>query len=241
MASYIDLHLHFVPGVDDGVATLAEAVQLCRGLKTLGYARLVTTPHIRTGMFENRREGLQIAFARLKEQLGDDPTLPELALSAEHHCDALFFELFQQGAILPFPGEKAVLIEFPYDALPLNVDQICYKLQLKGLRPVVAHPERCTPLLKKTDPIGRLIEQDVALQLDLMSLVGKYGRTVKKTAERLIEEGVYTIAATDSHSPKDLNRVAEAINALFKRVGDDEANILLGENPGLLLRGEQTL
>jgi protein-tyrosine phosphatase len=241
MTGYIDLHLHFIPGVDDGVATFEDAATLCRGLKSLGYAQLVTTPHIRTGMFENRREGLQNAFARLQAELGDDPALPALALSAEHHCDAVFFELFQRGEILPFPGNHAVLIEFPYDALPLSVDQVCYKLRLKGLRPVIAHPERCTPLFKRTDPIHHLIDQEVALQLDLMSLAGKYGRTVKKTAERMIEEGVYTIASTDAHSPEDLRRVEESINALFKRVGEDEAGILLGENPSLLLRGESTL
>jgi protein-tyrosine phosphatase len=241
MAGYIDLHLHVVPGVDDGVTRFEDAALVCRGLKSLGYERLVTTPHIRTGMFENRRAGLEAAFARLTQELADDATLPELGLSAEHHCDALFFELFQQGEILPFPGTKAVLVEFPYDALPVNVEQICYKLRLKGLRPAIAHPERCTPLFKRTEPIARLIDQEVALQLDLMSLVGKYGRAVKKTAERLIDEGVYTIAATDSHSPEDIRRVGDSINALFKLVGDDEANILLGENPALLLRGEQTL
>ena len=241
MAGFIDLHVHYVPGVDDGVDSVEEAAVLCRGLRSLGYDRLVTTPHIRSGMFDNRKAGLTAAFAELMESLHGVPGLPELSLSAEHHCDAIFFELFQANEILPLPGGKAVLVEFPYDALPVNVEQICFKLRLKGLRPLIAHPERCMPLFKRTDAIEPLLDQDVALQLDVMSLVGKYGRTAKKAAERMVEEGVYTVAATDAHSPEDLRRVDEAINALIKLVGEDEANILLAENPALLLKGEATL
>ncbi len=241
MTGFIDLHLHYLPGVDDGVKTLEESLSVCRGLKALGYAQLVTTPHIRSGMFENRRPDLEEAFASLRAQLGDDASLPELALSAEHHCDSLFLELFEANQLLPYPGARAVLLEFPNEALPVAFDRLAFRLAQKGLRAVIAHPERYVPLFKRTDPVDHLLDQEVGLQLDLMALMGKYGRAARKAAERMLDEGAYTIAATDTHGPEDLPRVAQALELLHKLVGDEEAEVLLAENPGRLLRGEPTL
>jgi protein-tyrosine phosphatase len=241
VAGFIDLHLHYLPGVDDGVSTLADTVTICRELKAMGYERLVTTPHIRSGMFENRRVGLESAFAALRVELGDDPLLPALELSAEHHCDALFLELFEAGEILPYPGGHAVLVEFANEALPVAFDRLAFRLARKGLKAIIAHPERYVPLFKRTDPVDRLLDQEVGLQLDIMSLVGKYGRAARKAAERMLDEGSYTIAATDTHRVEDLARVATALELLHKLVGDEEARLLLAENPRRLLSGESTL
>ena len=245
MGSFIDLHLHYLPGVDDGVPSLADAVTICRELKAMGYAKLVTTPHIRSHMFENRKAGLEQAFSGLRGEIeaaaGDASALPELALSAEHHCDALFLELFESDQLLPYPGARAILVEFPNESLPVAFDRLAFRLARKGLRPVIAHPERYVPLFKRTDAVDPLLDQEVGLQLDLMSLVGKYGRHARKAAERMLEEGAYTIAATDTHRVDDLARVAQALDLLYKLAGDEEAALLLGENPRRLLAGEPTL
>jgi protein-tyrosine phosphatase len=241
MSGFIDLHLHFVPGVDDGVRTLDEALAVIRGLKALGYERLVTTPHIRSGMFENRKAGLSAAFAGFLESIQGHTDLPTLELSAEHHCDSTFLELFQAGELLPYPGGRALLVEFPNEAFPLGFEQLAFRLRLKGLTPVIAHPERYVPLFKRSSAIDRMLDQDVLFQLDLMALVGKYGRAAQSAAERMLEEGVYAIAASDAHGPEDLPRTERAIQQLFALVGDEEANVLLRENPRRLLEGRAVL
>jgi protein-tyrosine phosphatase len=241
VSGFIDLHLHCVPGVDDGVTTLDEAATVVRGLKSLGYGLLVTTPHIRESMFENTGHGLTAAFDALVKELGEDPSLPALALSAEHHCDSGFLKLLELDALLPYPGGRALLLELPNEALPVALDRLVFRVANKGIRTVLAHPERYVPLFKRTDAVDPLLDQEVGLQLDLMSLVGKYGRAARKAAERMLEEGVYTIAASDTHGVPDLKRVGEALELLHKRVGDEEANILLAENPRRLLAGEATL
>jgi protein-tyrosine phosphatase len=241
VTGFIDLHLHYVPGVDDGVTTVADARKVCRELKALGYGQLVTTPHIRDGMFDNRKAGLQQAFAELLRELGDDPSLPALALSAEHHCDSLFVDLFEKGELVPYPGAHALLVEFPNEAIPVGFDRFAFRLAQKGLKPVIAHPERYVQLFKRTDAVDALLDQEVGLQLDIMALVGKYGRSARKAAERMLEEGAYTIAATDTHRVEDIPRVGEALSLLHKLVGDDEAQVLLAENPRRILAGEPTL
>ncbi|MFT3921763.1 MAG: hypothetical protein QM778_04450 [Myxococcales bacterium] len=238
MSGFIDLHLHIVPSVDDGVRSLDESLAVCRGLKQLGFDHLVTTPHIRSGMFENRKASLTQAFQEFLAHAAGQPGMPALSLSAEHHCDALFLELFQRGELLPYPGGRALLLEFANESLPLGIQDLAFKLRLKGLTPVVAHPERYVPLFKRTDPIDALLEQDVAFQLDLMALVGKYGRHARNAAERMLEEGVYAIAASDCHRPDDLARTQEALERLVQLVGKNEAQLLLADNPARLLAGK---
>ncbi len=241
MAGYVDLHLHIIPNVDDGVRSLDESLQVCKGLKRLGYDHLVTTPHIRRRMFENSKEGLEQAFQAFSAAVASEPDMPALSLSAEHHCDEGFLELFEKGQLLPYPGKHALLIEFANEALPLHFEQLAFRIRLQRMTPVIAHPERYVPLFKRTDPIDRLLEQDVLFQLDLMSLSGKYGRSAKNAAERMLEEGVYAIAASDCHRTEDIDRTAEAIERLKDLVGDEEADLLLGVNPRRLLQGQAVL
>ncbi len=84
---YVDLHRHHVPAVDDGVKSHEEGVALIRGLREVGFSTVVATPHIRTAMFENRKDPLQVAHAAFVEQVQGDDSLPALGLGAEHFFD----------------------------------------------------------------------------------------------------------------------------------------------------------
>ena len=237
MRGYIDLHCHYVPAVDDGVRTVEDSVSLCRGLAAVGYDLVVATPHIRTAMFENRKPGLERAFATLREQTADVPDMPQLGLAAEHWCDDVFWGLFRGGESMPYPGGKAALVEFPTQSFPQGVEKRFFEMNVRGVRPVLAHPERYTPLFNRTEPIDKLLDIGVVPLLDLMSLTGKYGAAPKRAAERMLEDGVYYAACSDSHKPSDVEIVGDAIARLQKLVGDEEAYELLAENPRRILDG----
>lgn len=234
---YIDLHCHYIPGVDDGVRTVEESVLLCTGLARIGFERVVATPHIRTAMFENRKPGLMAAFEQLQQTIAGTPNLPELGLASEHYCDDVFFELFNAGNAMPYPGGFAALVEMPPDQFPLNVEKRLFTMNVRGVRPVLAHPERYTPLFHDTDAIERMLDMGVLPQLDVMALVGKYGRAPKKAAERMLKEDVYFLACTDCHRPADVEVAQDAIKVLKKLVGAERAEELLSENPRSILEG----
>ena len=80
MSGYICLHVHYLPGIDDGVRDHEEGVRLCKALYALGFAKLVATPHIRTQMFDNRRAELLETFEAFAAQSGDESDMPELGL-----------------------------------------------------------------------------------------------------------------------------------------------------------------
>ncbi|GAB4111879.1 MAG: capsular polysaccharide biosynthesis protein [Sandaracinaceae bacterium] len=236
MTGYVDLHAHYLPGVDDGVRTVEESQRLLTGLRALGYTEVVATPHIRTAMFENRKPGLERSFAELCGIL-DAGAVPALSLAAEHFCDDVFFGLLQRQEHLPYRGGHAILLEFRYEAWPRHVEDHLFRMQIKGLRPVIAHPERYHALFDRTDPLDPLLEVGAVTLLDTMSLTGKYGERPRRAAERMLEEGAYDAACSDAHRPEDVDVLAKAIVRLERLVGKAEAEALLGERPRAILEG----
>jgi protein-tyrosine phosphatase len=209
-----------------------------RGLAQLGFSQLIATPHIRSAMFDNRRPGLIQAFERFAEGAAELAGMPQLGLSAEHFFDDLFWSLFQEREILPYPSGAAALVELPPDAMPLGLAEQLFRMRVKGVRPVIAHPERYAPLFHSSAPLTPLLDQGALAQLDLMSLLGKYGRMPRRAAERLLREDAYYIACSDCHRPEDVALVGEAIERLRGLSGDDTARRLLAEHPRRILSGE---
>jgi protein-tyrosine phosphatase len=238
MQGLVDLHCHYLPAVDDGVRTFDEGVALCQALKRAGYDTVAATPHIRAAMFENRRPDLEQRFERFATAAREAPGMPELLLGAEHFCDDLFWGLFERDEALPYTGGKAALIELPPDSVPLGLDQRVFRMRVRAVRPVIAHPERYTPLFGSSEPIARVLELGAVALLDLMSLTGKYGRRPRRTAERMLEEDLYFAACSDCHRPDDVAIVLEAIERLGELVGATDAERLLCHGPRAILRGE---
>lgn len=236
MSGYVDLHCHYIPNVDDGVRSVDESQRILRGLGQLGWTQVVATPHIRTAMFDNRRAPLQAAFAELCEVIASDE-LPQLGLSAEHYCDDIFWDLFMRGEALPYPGGRAALIEFHYESWPRNVEKRLFEMQVRGVRPVIAHPERYAALFNETDPLDPLLDVGALTLLDVMSLAGRYGERTRRAAERMLEEGAYDAACTDCHRPDDVDIVERAVVRLRELVGTQEADLLLGAHPRGILDG----
>lgn len=237
MSGFVDLHCHYLPGIDDGVRTADEGVRVLAGLADLGWSTVVATPHIRTAMFDNRAPALRRAFDELRDIAAGAARMPELGLAAEHYCDDVFWDLFVRGEALPYPGGKAALIEFHYESWPRNVERRLFEMQVRGVRPLIAHPERYSALFRETDPLDPLLDVGALTLLDVMSLVGRYGERPRRAAERMLEEGAYDAACTDAHRPDDVAIVARAVERLRELAGPEETDLLLAAHPRAILEG----
>ena len=237
MAGFIDLHCHWVAGVDDGAKTVEDSVAMLRALFDVGFGTVMATPHMRTGMFDNRREELEQAYARTVEVVRGHDAMPELGLASEHHLDDLVFSELIAGNGLPYPPGNAALIEFPNARFPLKCEQRLFELRVKGMRPVLAHPERYEPVWKDIASLDALLDGGTVMLLDVAALVGKYGRRPQKCAEKLLTEGYYYAACSDAHRAQDAEPVADGIERLYELSGLEEAEFLLIEGPRRILDG----
>lgn len=236
MSGFVDLHCHYLAGVDDGARNPAEGIAMLEGLATLGFELVVATPHMRPGLFDNQKEDLQAAYARMKPFF-DRPGLPNTALSSEHYFDDLTYQRIQNGQGLPYPGDRAILLEFYEVDFPTQVDRCFAELRRGGLLPVIAHPERYRCLWQSLAPLERLVDSGAGALLDAAALDGKYGEKPRRTAEQILERGLYHAACSDAHRPADIGPVRRALSWIEKRYGPDEVSFLFSEGPRALLEG----
>lgn len=237
MPGFVDLHCHWIAGIDDGAPTPSDGIAMLQALKAAGFERVVGTPHMRNGMFENDRPALVAAFERMAPSLAVASGLPEVALGCEHYFDDVVYRRLLAGEGLPYPGERAVLLEFyGVDFPPVVVDRL-FDLRRRRLLPVIAHPERYRYLWSKPEALERLVDAGVAVLLDVAALVGKYGREPQRAAETLLERGLYHAACSDAHRPADVAEVARGIQRVEALYGTEEVDFLLREGPNLILQG----
>lgn len=243
MRGFIDLHSHWVAAVDDGARTTEEGRALLEALYAAGFDRVIATPHMRPGMFENDRPALEAAFERTLQAIGVSVEkqvgkLPQVGLASEHFFDDVVYERLVNGQGLPYPGGKAALVEFAVGRFPARAQHRLHDLMQHKIRPVIAHPERYEPVWKDIHVLDPLLDVGAVLLLDVAALAGKYGRAPRKAAEALLKEGFYYAACSDAHKAKDVEDVSEGIRELYEQAGDEEATFLLSEGPRHILEGK---
>jgi protein-tyrosine phosphatase len=236
---FTDLHCHPLPGIDDGVRSADDGAALLVALKRAGFDTVVATPHVRTGVWDNRvhtRDAARTALGpALDAAQARGEALPELLLAGEHMFDDVLRELLLKGEALTYPGGGAALVEFQYEDIPLRVELQLWRMQRSGVRPMLAHPERYAPVQRSHDRFEELVGAGCWPLLDLMSLVGAYGRRAQECAERILAANGYVAACTDAHKPADVPVVLESIAALRRRVGDAGVQRLLIDGPTRVL------
>ncbi len=239
MGPYLDLHSHWVADIDDGARTTEDSADLLKALRDIGFAKVVATPHMRAGLFENSREDIEQAYAATLRALEAHDDLPEVALAAEHHLDDVAFRRLVDGRGLLYPpAGRCALIEFPYDHFPLRCAERLFELRCKKIRPVLAHPERYRPVWKNIEVLDPLLDGGTLLLLDVAALDGKYGRSSKRTAIELLEAGYYFAACSDAHRIADVKAVGRGIKKLVKVMGAEEAEFMLQTGPRQVIEGQ---
>jgi protein-tyrosine phosphatase len=231
----VDLHCHWISGIDDGARTPEEGLSLLRRLHEAGFSEVVATPHMKPGMYDNDRAAIESAFAAMQPTLATAGALPVVHLASEHFFDDVVFGRLMRGEALPYAG-KAVLIEFGA-AFPARARHRFFDLRRAGLVPVLAHPERYESVWRDDRCLDPLLDAGAHLLLDVCALVGKYGRAPQRAAEKLLEEDAYEAACSDAHRPGDVDGVVLAIERLRALVGAGESRRLLADGPRAILRG----
>ncbi len=203
-----DHHSHILPGVDDGVETMAEALRILATYEKLGIETLWLTPHIMEDT-PNTPERLSSRFAELTALYKGNI---RLHLAAEYmidnhlrgllmNCSPSSKREYPQGegvALLPIGNKKDhLLVETSYFNPPMRLHETLRKIQSLGYHPLLAHPERYMYMDK--GEYRELHNEGVKFQLNILSLAGGYGKAVKKKAEWLLKEGLYTVAGSDTH------------------------------------------
>lgn len=239
----VDLHSHIIWNVDDGSKSKEMTLNMLKTAEASGTKKIVATPHFFRGYFE-------IPFKEIKEKIEDVKNLAkenniniEIYCGQEVYYSDKIFEQFNDGEIGTINNSRYMLIEFPMREFSRTeiLDNL-YELKLKGIVPVIAHPERYHKFIKEPRLINKFIREGCLFQLNAGSISGDFGKDVKKTAEIFIENKVYNFIGSDTHrddkrtsdmslgvhSVKDINKIYidEMIESSEKLLINEEVEFL---------------
>jgi protein-tyrosine phosphatase len=196
----IDFHSHILYGVDDGSKDEDMTVDMLKLAESSGTTGIVATPHFLMGRFQVPYEEIKKEVAKMKILSKEKGIDIDIYCGQEVYYTSRILESFQCGDIATIENSRCMLIEFPLRGF--SVDEVIndiYELQLKGVVPILAHPERYKTFIEDPELINKFIEEGFLFQLNTGSIIGDFGRVVKKTAELFVKHKIYSIIGSDGH------------------------------------------
>lgn len=229
----IDLHIHLLPGIDDGAQSWEETVAMCRMAAAEGCAELVATPHQRTPSWNNTdRARLAELLAEAQRAVG---TTPKLHLGGEIRVDSELLEALDrhpESGLNPLGESRYLLLELERDGPTSDPFELLHEVRVAGWTPILAHPEFIAPIAEDLGLARALVESGALLQVTAMSVTGEFGRRAEEVSSDLLDAGLVHFVASDAHSPRwrppGLRR---AYDTIAERWGDATAQRLTRENP----------
>ncbi len=228
----VDLHSHILPGVDDGAATLADALAMARAARDDGIATVVATPHRNPWAYRADRADAERRLDEVRVACRQEGIEITLLLGGESHIAPDLVDQVERGAAITINGGRFLLVEWPYEQYPEYSEQVIFDLQVHGIVPIVAHAERYRFVRRDPNYLATLIERGVVVQVTASSLLGEFGPDIRKLTEILLTHGLAHVIATDSHS---VDRRAPTLSAARDRaaelVGEDCARAMVADVP----------
>jgi protein-tyrosine phosphatase len=238
----IDLHCHMLPGIDDGAPDIGTALAMARIAVRDGIRIAACTPHIYPGMYENTAESIRQGAESFRAELAAAGIPLEISYASDTHVMPDLLERLQSGTVPTFNGGSYFLLEPPHHVAPPNFEEFVYRVIGAGYVPIVTHPERLHWIEDHYQTFARLARQGVWMQITAGSLTGRFGAAAKYWGERMLDEGLVHILATDSHDVEHRPPLlGEGLEAARRIVGAEEADRLVNERPAAALNNDDPL
>jgi tyrosine-protein phosphatase YwqE len=224
-----------LPGIDDGARDLDEALAMAQAYVADGVHRVVVTPHIYPGVFDNQPAQIEQACKRLQLALAEHGIPLALQWAAEVRASGDVLDMLANNQLC-FLGQdgpwRHLLLELPDGQIPLGTDRLVDLLMSKHVRPVIAHPERNKAVMADPRKMGPLVQRGCLLQLTAGSLLGEFGSKAEATSVALLDMGWVSAVASDAHRVDGrAPRMQAARNWLLAHRGANTAQRLTLEGP----------
>lgn len=227
-----DLHSHILPGIDDGASNLEISLEMARASVANGVQVQACTPHIMPGVWNNSGPAIRAAVADLQGHLDRENVPLRLVTGADVHITPDLAAGLRSGHLLSLADTRYVLLEAPHHVAPVRIDDAFYNLLSAGYVPIFTHPERLSWIEGHYKTMIRLAKSGVWMQITAGSLIGSFGKSAKYWGEKMLEDGLVHLLASDSHNMTRRPPVlAEGRAAAAQIVGEEEAYHLVVTRP----------
>lgn len=241
MAGYVDIHVHLLPGIDDGPRDLEGALALARSAVGAGTTTIAATPHLRSDFPDVHLDELADRCQEVREAL-DREGIPLRVVGGAEVSLSWALEASQDELRLASYDQRGtdLLIETP-SANVIGIDRLLYELRAAGYRITLAHPERNHQLPRHPSLLEALLDQGVLLQVNAESLHGVTARSgPRRFARQLCEQGLAHVIASDGHRAdrwRPVTELAESLDAASGVMGQARAEWMMSDAPAAIVAG----
>lgn len=193
-----DIHSHLLPGIDDGAKSIDHTIGMLRKMEDLGFKKLIFTPHVMSGVYDNTSEIILNKLAKVQQVITELEINLEVDASAEYFFDETLFKRIATRDLLPF-HKNHILFEFSFHTKPDRFEELIFQLNTAGYQPVLAHFERYLYFHNKPEVLRQLKDLGCMIQANWLSFTGHYGPEVKKQAQFLAKQNAIDVLGTDCH------------------------------------------
>jgi len=225
----IDIHHHLLFATDDGPKDLDSAVAQADLAAADGITHIVCTPHA-NDTWEFNPEKNRERLAAIRKRVGDELTL---GLGCDFH---LSYENIEEALKNPtrftINQGRYLLVEFAEFMIPQSIGDTFYEFSVRGMKPVITHPERNPILQKDHQRMAEWMRTGCLVQITASSLGGRFGKRAQALAWQLLDKNWVHFVATDAHNLEGRKpSMRHAYEGVARRYGDPTAQRLFVENP----------
>lgn len=237
--SFVDIHCHLLPDIDDGSSGLDESLEMARMAVADGISTIMATPHQLGNFSRNHGDDIRRRAADLQRHLEAARVPLRVLPGADVRIEAELVERLVEGDVLTAADHRRhVLLELPHE-LYLPLERLLQDLARHDVVGILTHPERNQGILRRRDVLGALVDAGCLMQITAGSLCGTFGPECQQMAEWMLAQGLVHFVATDAHSSRKrrplmrraFDRVAELTSA-------ETAIQLCSENPACVAEGQ---
>jgi len=225
-----------LPAIDDGAPDLETALAMARLAIADGIETTACTPHIYPGLYENTAQSIRAGMEAFGSELARAGLRLDLVCGADTHLVPDLLAGLRAGRIPTLAGSRYLLLEPPHHVAPPRFEESCFGLLAAGYVPVITHPERLTWIQGHYAKFQALAQGGVWMQVTAGSLAGRFGPGARYYGERMLDEGIVHLLATDAHNTgRRAPALAEGRREAARWVGEEEAGRLVRGRPQAIL------
>ena len=238
----IDIHSHILPGVDDGAMNIEESLEMAAMAAESGVDYIVATPHCNIpGVYDNYwGPSMKESLVKLRRAVNECDIPIRIVAGMEIFVTPELPDLFRKKKLLTLNGTRYFLTEFDFSEDMQECDKVLKECKSLGFIPVIAHPERYYFIQEYPEYVFEWLKQGYGIQVNKGSILGRFGRAARRTADTLLEQGMISCVASDAHSSYQRTPfMGEIYDYLMEENGPAYTQVLLENNPKRILAGKE--
>jgi protein-tyrosine phosphatase len=179
LSQMVDIHCHILPGIDDGAKTVEDSIIMARHAEKEGIHTIIATPHLNS-QYNNRKDLILERVESLNQSLQESRVNVRILAGQEPRIYGELIEDFERNEIQTLNNSQYLFIEFPSNHVPRYTEKLLFDIQMKGLTPIIVHPERNLELMEQPEILYRLVDKGALTQVTASSLCGYFGKKNQK-------------------------------------------------------------